>query len=58
MALICLVFILKSALVGVFLSVPFSLFISGIELMVAFLQAFIFTMLTSLFIGMSAHPAH
>jgi len=58
MALISLVFILKSALVGFFLSVPFSLFISGIELMVAFLQAFIFTMLTSLFIGMSAHPAH
>ena len=58
MALISLVFILKSVLVGVFLSVPFSLFISGIELMVAFLQAFIFTMLTSLFIGMSAHPSH
>jgi len=34
------------------------LYISGIELLVAFLQAYIFTMLTSLFIGMSAHPAH
>ncbi|HKQ96634.1 MAG TPA: F0F1 ATP synthase subunit A [Candidatus Polarisedimenticolia bacterium] len=58
MALICLVFILKSVLVGFFLTVPFALFISGIELMVAFLQAFIFTMLSSLFIGMSAHPSH
>jgi F-type H+-transporting ATPase subunit a len=58
LALISLVFILKSAWVGVFLSVPFALFISGIELLVAFLQAYIFTMLTSLFIGMSVHPAH
>ena len=58
LALISLVFILKSVLVGLFLSVPFALFISGIELLVAFLQAYIFTMLTSLFIGMSVHPAH
>jgi len=58
LALISLVFILKSVLVGLFLSVPFALFINGIELLVAFLQAYIFTMLTSLFIGMSVHPAH
>jgi F-type H+-transporting ATPase subunit a len=57
-AFITMVFILKSILVGVFLSVPFALFINLIELLVAFLQAYIFTMLTSLFIGMSAHPAH
>jgi F-type H+-transporting ATPase subunit a len=58
LSLISLVFILKSVLVGVLLSVPFALFINGIELMVAFLQAYIFTMLTSLFIGMSVHPSH
>jgi F0F1-type ATP synthase membrane subunit a len=29
-----------------------------LELFVAFLQAYIFTMLTSLFIGFSVHPAH
>lgn len=52
------IFILKSVLFGVFISVPFALFINGIELLVAFLQAYIFTMLTALFIGMSAHPAH
>ena len=57
-SLISLVFILKSILVGVLLSVPFALFINGIELLVAFLQAYIFTMLTSLFIGMSVHPSH
>ena len=33
------------------LSVPMGLFISVLELLVAFLQAFIFTMLTALFIG-------
>jgi F-type H+-transporting ATPase subunit a len=58
LSLISLVFILKHAWVGVVLSVPFSLFINGIELLVAFLQAYIFTMLTSLFIGMSVHPSH
>ena len=32
--------------------------LSCLELFVAFLQAFIFTFLTSLFIGMALHPAH
>ena len=58
LSLISLVYILKTAWVGVFLSVPFALFINGIEILVAFLQAYIFTMLTSLFIGMSVHPQH
>jgi F-type H+-transporting ATPase subunit a len=58
LSLFGLVFILKSWWIGVVLSVPFALFINGIELMVAFLQAYIFTMLTSLFIGMSAQPSH
>lgn len=58
LALISLVFILKQAWVGFVLSVPFALFISGIELLVIFLQAYIFTMLASLFIGMSVHPSH
>ena len=53
-----LVFILKSVWVGVVLSLPLALFISGIEILVVFLQAYIFTMLTSLFIGMSVHPQH
>ncbi len=58
LALISLVFILKQAWVGFVLSVPFALFISSIELLVIFLQAYIFTMLASLFIGMSVHPSH
>ena len=58
LSLFSLVFILKSVWVGVILSVPLALFISGIEILVVFLQAYIFTMLTSLFIGMSVHPQH
>jgi F-type H+-transporting ATPase subunit a len=58
LSLIGLVFILGSAWVGAFLTVPFALFINGIEILVACLQAYIFTMLTSLFIGMSVHPQH
>jgi len=58
LSLISLVFILQKAWVGAVLTVPFALFINGIELLVAFLQAYIFTMLTSLFIGMTVHPQH
>src|SRR4029450_8994282 len=52
-----MIFILKSLFVSP-ISVFFALFISLLELFVAFLQAYIFTMLTSLFIGMSIHPQH
>lgn len=52
LSLLGLIFILKNAgIAGV--SVPFALFISILELLVAFLQAFIFTMLSALFIGMA-----
>jgi len=36
----------------------FALFISLFEVFIAFLQAYIFTILTALFIGMSIHPQH
>jgi F-type H+-transporting ATPase subunit a len=39
-------------------SLGLGLFIMFLELLVAFLQAFIFTLLSSIFIGMAAHPAH
>ena len=52
LSLISLIFILKSVLVaGV--ALPFVLFISAIELVVGFIQAFIFTILSALFIGMA-----
>jgi F-type H+-transporting ATPase subunit a len=55
--LISLIFILKSIWVAAF-SVPFTLFIFVLELLVCFIQAFIFTTLVSTFIGMSVRPAH
>jgi len=39
-------------------SLALALFIMFLEILVAFLQAFIFTLLSSIFIGMAAHPAH
>jgi F-type H+-transporting ATPase subunit a len=64
LAFISLIFILASLfspLVGLAASpvaVLFALFVHFLELLVAFLQAFIFTMLTAQFIGMSVHPTH
>ena len=41
---------------------PFSAFLlfalTGFEVLVAFLQAFIFTILTAVYIGQSMHPEH
>ncbi len=56
-SLISIIFIFKSVLMA-FVSVPFVLFIDILEILVAFIQAFIFTMLTALFIGMAVQPAH
>jgi F-type H+-transporting ATPase subunit a len=39
-------------------SLGLSLFIMLLEVLVAFIQAYIFTLLTAIFIGMYAHPAH
>jgi len=59
LAFISLIFILKQVwFVVAPLSVGFTLFVYLLELLVAFLQAYIFTMLTANFIGMSVHPAH
>ena len=40
------------------LSVPLSLFVSLLEVLVAFLQAYVFTLLSVLFIGAMVHPDH
>jgi F-type H+-transporting ATPase subunit a len=55
--LISLIFILKTAWAAT-VSVPFTLFIFVLELLVCFIQAYIFTTLVATFIGMSVHPAH
>jgi F-type H+-transporting ATPase subunit a len=57
LSLISLVFIFKSVYIGP-ASVLLALFISVLELLVAALQAYIFTVLTALFIGMSVQEHH
>ncbi|MDY0083848.1 MAG: F0F1 ATP synthase subunit A [Ignavibacteriaceae bacterium] len=56
-ALISLIFVMQSiAWAG--LAVPLALFIYTLEILVALIQAYIFTMLSSLFIGMAVHQDH
>lgn len=57
LALLGLIFILHTAYVAP-VSIAFALFIYLLEILVALLQAYIFTMLSSLFIGMAVHQEH
>lgn len=57
LALISIIFINQNAAWGA-LSVPMALFISVLELLVAFLQAYLFAMLSALFIGAAVEEAH
>jgi len=65
LSLVSLIFVFGNAgqsipgsFTGIAIAVPFALFISVIELLVAFLQAFIFTILTAVFIGMAVDDGH
>ncbi|MEJ7557391.1 MAG: F0F1 ATP synthase subunit A [Pedobacter sp.] len=57
LSLICLVFVFDSLYIAP-ISVAFAVFIGAIELLVAFIQAFIFTILSALFIGMAIDEHH
>lgn len=57
MALLGLIFILQTAFVAP-VSVAFALFIYLLEILVSLIQAYIFTMLSALFIGMAVHQEH
>ena len=57
LSLISLIFIFKSLAIAP-VSVAFVIFMDVLELLVAFLQAFIFTMLTALFIGTAVSEEH
>lgn len=62
LAFVCIIFITFSVgkAIGTsmtFVSVLFSIFMNVLELLVAFIQAFVFTMLSSVFIGL-AQPEH
>jgi F-type H+-transporting ATPase subunit a len=66
MAVLSLVFLftemaqnaLAGIAVGVFVSVPLALGISGLELIVVLVQAYVFTLLSTVFIGMVIHVHH
>ena len=57
LSLICLIFIFQSLAVAP-LSAFFVIFMDFLELLVAFLQAYIFTLLSALFIGMAQPEEH
>ena len=58
LGIICLTFIFKSIAVGIGASLM-SLFINLIELLVAAIQAYVFAMFSSLYIGMAVQePEH
>ena len=57
LSLVSLIFIFKSVAMSA-LSIPFMVFMNVLELLVAALQAYIFTLLSALFIGMATEEAH
>jgi len=58
-AVLCITLWSASVLAGVLvLSFPMLVAFTGFEFMVAFLQAFIFSLLTAVYIGGALHPAH
>jgi len=57
LALIGLIFVMGSIYIAP-VSIAFAVFINLLEILVALIQAYVFTMLTSLFIGMAVHQEH
>ena len=57
LSLVGLIFTFKTVLVSP-VSVAFALFISILELLVAFIQAYVFTLLSALFIGGAVAEEH
>jgi F-type H+-transporting ATPase subunit a len=57
LSLVCLIFIFKSLAVAP-VSIFFVVFMDCLELLVAFLQAYVFTLLSTLFIGLAVKEEH
>jgi F-type H+-transporting ATPase subunit a len=57
LALIGLIFFIGTEFVA-FGAIPFAIFIYFLEILVALIQAYVFTILTSLFLGMAIHQEH
>jgi F-type H+-transporting ATPase subunit a len=58
LAIMSFVFVFKSAIVGLLISLPLMVGLSLLEIIVSFVQAYVFALLTSLFIGMAIHVHH
>lgn len=56
-AFLSLIIIFKSFWAAPF-SIGFAIFVNFLEILVAFIQAYVFTILSTLFIGMAIHPEH
>lgn len=57
LAFLCLIFIFKSVLIAP-VSIAAGIGLGLLELFVAFLQAYVFTLLTAVFVGAAANPQH
>lgn len=57
LSLVCLIFIFKSLMVAP-VSIAFVIFMDCLELLVAFLQAYVFTLLSALFISLAVKEEH
>jgi F-type H+-transporting ATPase subunit a len=57
LVMVSFIFVFQSVWMGL-LSVPLAVAITILELIVAFIQAYVFTLLSSIFIGMSVHSDH
>jgi F-type H+-transporting ATPase subunit a len=57
LSLVCLIFIFKSLMVAP-VSIAFVIFMDCLELLVAFLQAYVFTLLSALFISLAVEEEH
>ena len=56
-AFLGLIFLFKNyAVAGI--SIPLALFVSGLELLVCFLQAYVFALLTCIYLNDALHPGH
>jgi F-type H+-transporting ATPase subunit a len=58
LASLSLIFIFKSVLVGFFASTPLVIGLMLLEIIVCFIQAYVFSLLSALFIGMAIHVSH
>jgi F-type H+-transporting ATPase subunit a len=57
LSLVCLIFIFESLAVAP-VSIVFVIFMDCLELLVAFLQAYVFTLLSALFISLAVQEEH